>query len=101
MFEEWNRQNGNRVVITGWDADKLQAEKPGIFFLSDLESQDLLRLKRSDALALVAALDGLYQEQRTFGPVRDLPAWLAPPRSWAPPDWLYQSPRITMYHRPR
>ena len=101
MFEEWNRRNGNRIVITGWDADKLQAERPGIFLLSDLGSQDLLRLKRPDALTFVAALDGLYQEQRTFGPVRDLPIWLAPPRSWAPPDWLYQSPRITMYYNPR
>jgi len=101
MFEEWNRQNGSRVVVTGWDAKKLRAEKPDIFFLSDLESQDLLRLKRPDAIEFVAALNSLYQKQQVFGPVRDLPAWLAPPRSWAPPDWLYQSPRITMYHRPR
>jgi hypothetical protein len=101
LFDKWNQRNGSDIIITGWDTSKLRAEKPGIFFLSDLESQDLLRLKRPDALAFVAALNSLYQKQQVFGPVRDLPVWLAPPRSWAPPDWLYQSPRITMYYRPR
>lgn len=101
-FEDWNRAHGNRVVVTGWDVRKLETEKPVVFFLSDLESQDLLRLKRPDALAFVAALARLYRDKTAFGPATDEPPlWLAPPRSWAPPDWLYQSPRITMYYSPR
>ena len=100
-FDDWNRRNGNRVAITGWDAAKLRAEKPEVFFLSDLESQDLLRLKRPDALAFVAALDRFYEGRHTVARRESAPAWLAPPRSWAPPDWLYQSPVITMYYNPR
>jgi hypothetical protein len=101
MFDEWNQRNGNRVVLTGWDAAKLEAEKPAMFFLSDLESQDLIRLKRPDALAFVAALDKLYEGRHMVARRESVPSWLAPPRSWAPPDWLYQSPIITMYYRPR
>lgn len=101
LFDQWNRETGNRIVVTGWDADKLRAEKPDVFFLSDLESQDLVRLRRPEALSFVAALDQIYRHRRVFARPEVPFAWLAPPRSWAPPDWLYPSPRITMYYNYR
>jgi len=104
LFRKWNEESGERVVITGWNAEKLKEERPEYFFLSDLESRDLLRLRRPDALGFVAALDALYEKreeffQDAFWPWRT--SWLAPPRGWAPPDWLYPSPVITMYCNPR
>jgi hypothetical protein len=101
MFEHWNRANGGRVVTTGWDTRALEAQKPDVFFLSDLESQDPVRLRRPEAIAFVSALDGIYKDKIVFGRPDQAFSWLAPPRSWAPPDWLYQSPIITMYYNPR
>ncbi len=102
-FDKWNQETGETVIITGWDAEKLRAEKPEHFFLSDLESRDLLRLGDPDTLSFVAALQDLYQEREEFA--RERPpwstTWLAPGRDWAPPDWLYTSPRITLYSQPR
>jgi hypothetical protein len=103
-FDKWNQATGETVAVTGWDAEKLRAEKPECFFLSDLESRDPLRLRNTHALRFVEVLDRLYQERDQFAREDRLPwnsSWLAPPRSWAPPDWLYQSPVITMYYNPR
>ncbi len=101
MFEEWNRRSGGRVVVTGWDAARLRAEKPDVFLLSDVESQDLLRLKRPEAVGFVAALGGVYRSRHMFSDFGMPFGWLGPPRAWAPPDWRYVSPRITMYYDPR
>jgi hypothetical protein len=101
-FDKWNRETGNRVVITGWDSQKLLADRPDIFFLSDLESQDLIRLRDPAAVGFVSTLDRLYQKKVVYerpGPTKC--GWLVPPRSLAPPDWLYPDPRITMYYKPR
>ena len=48
-----------------------------------------------------SALDQLYQRRRVFARRTPPFSWLAPGRRWAPPDWLYPSPRITMYYEPR
>jgi hypothetical protein len=101
MFEEWNQRNGGRVVVTGWDAARLRAEKPDVFLLSDLESQDLLRLKRPEAVSFVEALGGVYKSRHMFSDSGTPFGWLGPPLAWAPPDWRYLSPRITMYYDPR
>ena len=101
VFEEWNQRNGSRVVVTGWDAARLRAERPDVFFLSDVESQDLLRLKRPEAVSLVAALGGVYKSRHMFSDFGTPFDWLGPPLAWAPPDWRYLSPRITMYYDPR
>jgi len=101
MFETWNRQNGDRIIVTGWDAHRLRAEKPDLFFLSDLESQDLIRLGDAKALEFADALGEVYRDHRVFARAQSPFSWLAPPRRYAPPDWLYQSPRITMYYNPR
>ncbi len=105
MFEDWNERTGQRVVITGWDAGKLEAEKPDFFLLSDLESQDLIRLRNPDALDFVAALDTFYQSREQFGGPHPRPPplplrWLFP-GSWSgPPDWLYRHCRVTLYSEP-
>jgi hypothetical protein len=101
LFDQWNESTGRHVVVTGWSVEKLQAEQPDVFFLSDLESQDLLRLRDPAAVAFLAALDHLYPGRREFARPGYWGEWLAPPRSWAPPDWLYPDPHITMYYRPR
>ena len=101
-FDKWNQETGSRVVITGWDSQKLLAERPAFFFLSDLESQDLIRLRDPAAVGFVSTLDRLYQKKVAYerpGPTKW--GWLVPPRSLAPPDWLYPDPRITMYYKPR
>ncbi len=100
-FEKWNQETGNRVIITGWDARKLLAERPDVFYLSDLESQDLIRLRDPAALGFIAALDKLYPSREVYAHPTPSFAGLAPGRSLAPPDWLYPDPRITMYYKPR
>lgn len=103
LFDKWNRETEETVVVTGWDAGELKAHRPDCFFLSDLESRDLLRLGNPEVKGFVAALESLYRDRDEFArelPLPWNPSWLAPPRSWAPPDWLYQSPVITMYYNP-
>jgi hypothetical protein len=99
-FREWNYQTGSRVVVTGWDTEHLNVEQPGIFFLSDLESRDVLRLRTAGAQEFVDALDEAYPIKREYARPTPSFSWLAPGRDWAPPDWLYASPRITLYMRP-
>ena len=106
LFDEWNRRTGEQVVITGWDATKLREAKPNFFFLSNLESQDLVRLREPDALDFVAALDALYQQTDEFpGARRSLPVapwrWLFPGLWSGPPDWLYRQCRVTLYSEPK
>jgi len=100
-FEELNDRAGHPVVITGWDRGKLQAERPAVFFLSDLEVVDLLRLRNEEATRFVRTLDEMYQDRTVFARTPAPFAWLAPGRDWAPPDWLYLSPEITLYREPR
>ena len=101
-FEEWNRSARLPIIVTGWNADRLRASRPDIFFLSDLGSQDRLRLRDQEAMRFVASLSVAYADRRTFDGIPGARYWwLAPPRSWAPPDWLYPSPRITVYYGPR
>jgi hypothetical protein len=100
-FEKWNQETGSTVVVIGWDAGKVMSERPDVFFLSDLESQDLVRLGNQQAIGLIAALDGVYEKKTLFARPPPRFPWLAPPRAWAPPDWLYPDPHITMYYRPR
>jgi hypothetical protein len=106
LFEDWNQRTGQRVVITGWDADRLREDRPNFFFLSDLESQDMIRLRDPDALDFVAALDALYQQTDEFpGARRSLPVvpwrWLFPGLWSGPPDWLYRQCRVTLYSEPK
>jgi 4-amino-4-deoxy-L-arabinose transferase-like glycosyltransferase len=102
MFDEWNRSARRPVVVADWDARKLRSARPDVFFLSDLESQDLLRLHDPKATEFVEALSHLYAESWSFHGAPAAASWaLGPPRSWAPPDWLYPQPIITVYYSPR
>jgi len=98
-FRQWNYQTGSRVVVTDWDRERLSVEQPDIFFLSDLESRDVLRLRTAGAQEFVNALDEMYPVKRQYARPTPAFSWLAPGRDWAPPDWLYASPRITLYSR--
>jgi len=99
FFSEWNRERGDPVAITGWDAQSLRDQRPDVFFLSDLESMDRIRLRDPDAVAFVEALDSIYKQRTSFS--QSPPIRLAPDPAWAPPDWRYESPRIIMYESPR
>ena len=101
MFEAWNADVGGRVLVTGWDDAKLAADPPEVFCLSDLESADPLRLGDPEAQALVQALGRVYAEHRVYDPPPTPFSWLAPGRLRQPPDWLYPTPRITVYHSPK
>ena len=98
MFDAWNAEQGDRVVVTGWDGAHLAAARPSLFFLADLESADPLRLHDAAALGFMSELERRYSERRTLGGAPAPFSWLAPGREWAPPDWLYDSPRITLYY---
>ncbi len=100
MFEAWNEIQGNRIVVTGWDKKALKVKPPDVFITSDLETADSLRLRDPAAVEFMTELDRLYPVKRTFTPLTPF-AWLAPPRALAPPDWLYNVPRITVYHTPK
>ncbi len=100
FFEAWNKEHGDRIIVTGWDKQALAASPPEVFITSDLETADSLRLRDPAALEFTSELDRLYPEKRTFTPFTPF-AWLAPPRALAPPDWLYTTPRITVYHSPK
>jgi hypothetical protein len=97
-FERWNNATGSRIAITGWDAERLRAAPPVLFFISDLESADLRRLGRVEVVNFLSALDETYGARAVYG-ARTLPfSWLGPPRRRQPPDWLYPAPEITMYY---
>ena len=98
MFDVWNAEQGDRIVVTDWDGTNLTAARPALFFLSDLESADPLRLRDPAARGFMSELERRYSERRTLGGARAPFSWLAPGREWAPPDWLYDSPRITLYY---
>lgn len=104
LFEQWNRANGERVVVTGWDVGALAALTPHVFVLSDLVTRDQLRLATPEGLEarrFVSALDSWYAERMELGPPPAPFSWLGPGRRRAPPDWLYPSPRLTVYYSPR
>ena len=98
MFDVWNAEQGDRIVVTGWDGTNLAAARPALFFLSDLESADPLRLRDPATLGFISELERRYSERRTLGGEPAPFSWLAPDRELAPPDWLYDSPRITLYY---
>jgi len=95
-FDELMRET-HTVVTTGWDPAVLRAARPELFFLSDLESRDLLRRHDPAAVSFVQELGALYPYTCRFSRPPAPGAWLAPGRDWAPPDWLYSSPIITLY----
>ena len=77
---------------------KLRATRPYVFYLSDLEVSDLLRLKDPAATEFVRTLSEVYSGAILYKRPPTPFAGLAPGRTWAPPDWLYPSPEITLYH---
>jgi 4-amino-4-deoxy-L-arabinose transferase-like glycosyltransferase len=97
-FEELNRRAGGIIVVTGWEENVLRRTRPTVFVLSDLESRDLLRLRDDAARRFSYTLEEVYKYRAIFARPPALGAWLAPGREWAPPDWLYPSPIITLYH---
>jgi hypothetical protein len=101
MFEEWNAAHAHRVVVTGWEAKALERNPPEVFVLSDLESVDAVRLDLAGAREFVAALDRIYQGREEYRQHSIGVSWLGPGRQWAPPDWLYPCPVITVYYSPR
>ena len=98
-FAEWNRDAGDRVAVTGWEAARLTTARPDLFFLSDLESKDLIRLRDPEAHDFLAALGAHYRTRKVYARATPPFAWLAPGREHCPPDWLYQSPHVTLYER--
>jgi 4-amino-4-deoxy-L-arabinose transferase-like glycosyltransferase len=96
-FAQWDAEHDERIVVTGWDTGRLEAMRPWAFFLSDLESRDLLRLRDPQAVEFVRALDRIYAYHTVIANPRPRFSWLAPGREWAPPDWLYPWPQITLY----
>jgi len=97
-FHRWQRENPPyRVVVIGWEAAKLRAERPNFFIVSDAEYADLLRLKRPAAVALMEALPRRLRSRQDFEPPPPL-LWLRPDKIACPPDWLYTWPRIEVYY---
>ena len=80
-------------------AARLMVARPDLFFLSDLESRDLMRLRDPEARDFLAALGAHYRTRKVYARATPRFAWLAPGRDHSPPDWLYQSPHVTLYER--
>jgi hypothetical protein len=100
-FEAWNAANGHPVVVTGWSVHALRREAPDAVALSDLESSDVFRLRMPDAVEFRDALNLFYEHQTIYERGSHPFSWLAPPRLWAPPDWLYPVPVIRVFDEPR
>ncbi|UCC67831.1 MAG: glycosyltransferase family 39 protein [Armatimonadota bacterium] len=98
-FEAWNQEAG-RIVVTGWDAARVTAEKPDFFFTCDLETADVLRLEKPEAVEVVEALWSTYAHQTVFERPPARHTWLFPNRESAPPDWLYRWPRVVLWSEP-
>jgi hypothetical protein len=96
-FTRWDAGVNGRVAITGWNVAALEAARPWAFLVSDLESRDLLRLKNPEATKFMQALGRVYKHRLLIANPRPPFAWVAPDREWAPPDWLYLWPQITVY----
>lgn len=83
---------------TEWDMNVFRPDPPDYVILSDIESQDALRLDWKPAQPFFAMLASSYtpvvfeNRLRVFGiPMRK--------PSYVPNDWLYVYPRITLYAR--
>jgi 4-amino-4-deoxy-L-arabinose transferase-like glycosyltransferase len=99
QFEAWNQEAG-RVVVTGWDAERVTAEKPEFFITCNLETMDMLRLEKPEAVELVHALWSTYAHQTVFERPPGRYGWLFPSRESAPPDWLYRWPKVVLWSEP-
>jgi 4-amino-4-deoxy-L-arabinose transferase-like glycosyltransferase len=95
-FEKWQRDAPYKVIITGWNAEALEKEKPESFVISDMQYTDPLRLNNAQAKSFMEALDLHYTNKETYGSFTPMD-WLGGGRENAPPDWLYLSPAEKLY----
>lgn len=99
-FERWNEKRGKRVIVTGWDVEMVRRQRPDVFFINEAEYYDRIRIGDKEAEGFVSELHKVYARTRVFEKEPARCSWLAPGRHWAPPDWLYDSPRIIAYYGP-
>jgi hypothetical protein len=85
-----------RLVMTGFDAAALSAEKPDYVSLSEFEWRDKARLADASYLQFRQALQRDYEVIQTFKPKQTLGL---PGRDFVPHDFLYNHPEVQLYKR--
>ncbi|MBI3922963.1 MAG: glycosyltransferase family 39 protein [Armatimonadetes bacterium] len=96
QFEEWNATAPHKIVITGWDKEKLGEAPPDYFVTSEFETRDEVRLNLREPLEFLRQLSQDYDLVQTFKSKQA--AVLFAPR-FVPHDWLYPNPGIRIYRK--
>ncbi len=78
------------IQVVGYNAGKLQAERPDYLILGEIELRDFVRAREPGALALLGAAKQEYELAARFVRRPAGPAWMRNP----PQDWLYPFPAI-------
>ncbi len=90
--------SGNRYqfVFTGFEASKLQSEKPEFFVLSEFEWRERERLGDEGFNKFMEALKQDYNLAIDF---KNNPPLALPGRAFVPHDFLYPNPEVRIYRR--
>jgi len=96
-YEEWARERGWEVAITGWDPTRLETTRPQVFVLSEFEYPHDARLRQPGSMEFVRVLERDYALDRVFRSEPKL-LGLGFPDSHAH-DWRYMNPEIRVYQR--
>lgn len=96
--EQLAQLSGNKYqfVFTGFEAVKLQEEKPEYFILSELEWRERVRLNDEVFADFKRTLEQEYSLAINF---KNSPALALPGRDFVPHDFLYPNPEIRIYRR--
>lgn len=99
-YSKWLVTAPYRLVVTGWDAQRLLQAQPEFFIISDLEYRDLVRLGNVGAISLLDQLRRSYRHRETFQRPPSIFGFRVRTVT-APPDWLYPCPAISVFHNGR
>jgi 4-amino-4-deoxy-L-arabinose transferase-like glycosyltransferase len=80
--------------VTGFDAQRLKAEKPRWFVMSAFERRDKKRLDNATFKPFMRRLESLYEVKATF---KNRSPFILPGRSFVPHDFLYTNPKVNVY----
>jgi len=96
--EQFTQLSGNKYqfIFTGFEASKLQSEKPAFFVMSELEWRERERLGDEGFFKFMEVLKQDYDLAINF---KNKSALEMPGRDFVPHDFLYPNPEVRIYRR--